>query len=239
MSAVTYGERPTWSPERPRLKLRQILLAWLVAAGALLIAAWIVPGVHVNGFGGAVVASAVIAVLNAFLPPHRRRRCGCRSWWCSASCSCSSSTRRCSLATSHLIPQWHHGRLVRLGARRGADRGGGLGRAPGDPRHERRRHLHVPDRAADREAAGRAGAHRRAGDHLPRDRRARAPGAAARDARRQRARDGALARRRARTGSRNGRPTSRRRPARARPGSCSARTTTSPRSAGSRRRRRR
>jgi len=67
--AVAYGEVPAWSPERPRLKPAQILLAWLVAAGALLIAAAIVPGVHVNGFGGAVIASAVIAVLNAILPP--------------------------------------------------------------------------------------------------------------------------------------------------------------------------
>ena len=69
MSAATYGERAGWSPERPKIRLGEVLLAWLVAAGALLIAAAIVPGVHVNGFLGAVVASAVIAVLNAFLPP--------------------------------------------------------------------------------------------------------------------------------------------------------------------------
>ena len=90
-------------------------------------------------------------------------------------------------------PAVDHGRLVRLGAPHRADRRRGHGRAPGDLRHERRRHLHLPDRPADREAAGRPGAHRRPGDHLPRDRRARAPGAAARAARRQRARDGALA----------------------------------------------
>jgi uncharacterized membrane protein YvlD (DUF360 family) len=45
------------------------VLSWLVAAGALLIAAWIVPGVHIEGFLGAVGAAAVIAVLNALLPP--------------------------------------------------------------------------------------------------------------------------------------------------------------------------
>jgi uncharacterized membrane protein YvlD (DUF360 family) len=66
---VTYGELPAWSPERPRFKPAEILLSWLVGAGALLIAAAIVPGVHVNGFLGAVAASAVIAVLNAILPP--------------------------------------------------------------------------------------------------------------------------------------------------------------------------
>jgi uncharacterized membrane protein YvlD (DUF360 family) len=64
-----YGEVPSWSPERPRLRLVQVVLSWLVAAGALLIAAWIVPGVHIQGFLGAVVAAAVIAVLNAVLPP--------------------------------------------------------------------------------------------------------------------------------------------------------------------------
>ncbi len=69
MSAATYGETPSWSPERPRLKLAQVILAWLVSAGALLIAAWIVPGVHITDFLGALVASAIIAVLNAFLPP--------------------------------------------------------------------------------------------------------------------------------------------------------------------------
>ncbi len=69
MSAATYGERAGWSPERPKIRLGQVLLAWVVAAGALLIAAALVPGVHVNGVAGAIFASAVIAVLNAFLPP--------------------------------------------------------------------------------------------------------------------------------------------------------------------------
>ena len=90
---------------------------------------------------------------------------------------------------------------------------------------------------ADRQAPGRRDAHRRAGDHLPRDRRPRAAGAAPRDARRQRARPWRAGSPTAPTGWPSGRPTSPRRPARARPGSCSARTRTSPRSAGSRRRR--
>jgi uncharacterized membrane protein YvlD (DUF360 family) len=36
---------------------------------SLLAAAWIVPGAHVTSFGGALIAAAVIAVLNALLPP--------------------------------------------------------------------------------------------------------------------------------------------------------------------------
>jgi uncharacterized membrane protein YvlD (DUF360 family) len=64
-----YGEMPSWSPERPRIRPGRVVLSWLVAAGALLIAAWIVPGVHIQGFLGALAASAVIALLNALLPP--------------------------------------------------------------------------------------------------------------------------------------------------------------------------
>ena len=55
--------------------------------------------------------------------------------------------------------------------------------------------LHAPRDAANRASHRRPDPDRRAGDHLPRDRRARTAGAAARDARRQRARDGALGRR--------------------------------------------
>ena len=46
-----------------------MLLTWLVSAGALLVAAEIVPHVSVTGFVGAVVAAALIALLNAVLPP--------------------------------------------------------------------------------------------------------------------------------------------------------------------------
>jgi uncharacterized membrane protein YvlD (DUF360 family) len=59
----------TYVPERPAIKPLRILVAWILSAAAILIAAGIVPGVHVNGFGGALVAAAVIAVLNAVLPP--------------------------------------------------------------------------------------------------------------------------------------------------------------------------
>ena len=46
-----------------------MILAWILSAAALLAAAWIVPGAHVNNFWSALVAVAVIAVLNAVLPP--------------------------------------------------------------------------------------------------------------------------------------------------------------------------
>jgi uncharacterized membrane protein YvlD (DUF360 family) len=68
-SVPKYGQTPKWSPSRPRLRPFRLLLAWVASAGALLVAAWIVPGAEVNHFGGALAAAAVIAVLNAILPP--------------------------------------------------------------------------------------------------------------------------------------------------------------------------
>ena len=64
-----YGESPAWKPARPRLHPFRLLLSWLVAAASLLVAAYIVPGVSVEGFAGAVVAALLIGVLNAVLPP--------------------------------------------------------------------------------------------------------------------------------------------------------------------------
>ena len=83
-------------------------------------------------------------------------------------------------------------RLVLVGAPDRADRLGRDDRPRGDLRDERRRHVHDPGDPADREAGRRPGAHRRPGDPLPRDRRARAARAAAGDARRERAGDGEL-----------------------------------------------
>src|SRR6476659_5180960 len=64
-----YGERVAWAPARPRIHPVRLLVAWLLSAGALLAAAWIVPGASVRSFGGALVAALVIAILNAVLPP--------------------------------------------------------------------------------------------------------------------------------------------------------------------------
>ena len=58
-----------WSPDRPRLRPLRLLIAWLSSALALLVAAGIVPGAHVNGFLGAVLVAAIVAALNAVLPP--------------------------------------------------------------------------------------------------------------------------------------------------------------------------
>ena len=47
-------------------------------SGLELVAAMIVPGVHIEGFFGAILAAALIAVLNALLPPPDRHRVGIR-----------------------------------------------------------------------------------------------------------------------------------------------------------------
>jgi len=58
-----------WSPARPRLHPVRLAAAWLVSALALLLAAEIVPGADIRDFGGAIVVAAIVAVLNAVLPP--------------------------------------------------------------------------------------------------------------------------------------------------------------------------
>jgi uncharacterized membrane protein YvlD (DUF360 family) len=64
-----YGDSVTWAPERPRFSLLRLLVAWLVAAVALLLAAWVVPDVTISGFLGAIAVAAVVGIVNAVLPP--------------------------------------------------------------------------------------------------------------------------------------------------------------------------
>ena len=69
MTTSAHGEKVVWGPARPRLSVLKLLVSWLLATAALLVAAWIVPGAAVNSFSGAFAAAAVIAVLNAIVPP--------------------------------------------------------------------------------------------------------------------------------------------------------------------------
>ncbi|MGZ8693705.1 MAG: phage holin family protein, partial [Gaiellaceae bacterium] len=66
---VEFGEAVTWQPERPKFKPLRLLLSWLVTAASLWVAAAILPGVDIEGTGGAFLVAAVVAVLNALLPP--------------------------------------------------------------------------------------------------------------------------------------------------------------------------
>ena len=47
----------------------QILLRWLLLAGALLLVAYLYPGVQVHSFGSALLAAAVLGLLNTLLRP--------------------------------------------------------------------------------------------------------------------------------------------------------------------------
>jgi uncharacterized membrane protein YvlD (DUF360 family) len=58
-----------WQPEVPRFHVLRVLASWFVSAVALLLSAAIVPNVEVAGFWGALVVAAVVAVVNAVLPP--------------------------------------------------------------------------------------------------------------------------------------------------------------------------
>jgi uncharacterized membrane protein YvlD (DUF360 family) len=65
----TYGAPVGWEPATPRLGLVRLLVSWVVAAAAVAVAAWLVPGVALEAPGSAFAVAAVIAVLNAVLPP--------------------------------------------------------------------------------------------------------------------------------------------------------------------------
>jgi uncharacterized membrane protein YvlD (DUF360 family) len=64
-----YGETVTWRPEKPHFKVWHLLTAWFATAFSLWVAAAILPGVDVDGPLGALLVAAVLAALNALLPP--------------------------------------------------------------------------------------------------------------------------------------------------------------------------
>jgi uncharacterized membrane protein YvlD (DUF360 family) len=69
VTTPSYGAETTWQPAKPRLRPLHLLISWIVAAASLYVAASIVPGVHVNDVAGAFVVAALIAVINAIVPP--------------------------------------------------------------------------------------------------------------------------------------------------------------------------
>ena len=49
--------------------MRGILLRWLILTFAIMTAAYLFSGIHVNGFGSALFAALVLGILNAFFRP--------------------------------------------------------------------------------------------------------------------------------------------------------------------------
>jgi uncharacterized membrane protein YvlD (DUF360 family) len=66
---AAYGQHPAWSPEPPRFRPLRLTLSWVVGAVAVSAAGWLLAGVHVKSFLGALEAAALIGVMNAILPP--------------------------------------------------------------------------------------------------------------------------------------------------------------------------
>ena len=72
MTALTqtgHGEAVTWEPTKPRLRPFRLLVSWAIAAATLYVAAILVPGVTLEQPGAAFVVAAVVAILNAIVPP--------------------------------------------------------------------------------------------------------------------------------------------------------------------------
>jgi putative membrane protein len=49
--------------------MRGLLLRWLILTVAILVAAYLFPGIQVSGFGTALFAALVLGILNAFFRP--------------------------------------------------------------------------------------------------------------------------------------------------------------------------
>ena len=64
-----YGETVRWQPERPRFRPLRLLISWVLTAVSLWATARLLPGVDVVDTGGALAMAAVVAAINAIIPP--------------------------------------------------------------------------------------------------------------------------------------------------------------------------
>ncbi len=69
VTTAAYGAGVEWQPAKPRLHPLRLVTSWVVAAASVYIAAALVPGVSLGAVGGAFIVAALIALLNAVLPP--------------------------------------------------------------------------------------------------------------------------------------------------------------------------
>jgi uncharacterized membrane protein YvlD (DUF360 family) len=63
------GGTPAWQPVRPRRRLFPLIVSWLATGVALMVAAELLPGMHIDDFGGALLIAVIVAALNAVIPP--------------------------------------------------------------------------------------------------------------------------------------------------------------------------
>ena len=231
-----YGQSTAWRPERPRFRLFPLVVSWLATGVALMVAAGLLPGVSIDGFWGALLVAAIVAALNAVIPPvlaALRLPPTLVLGFLLVLLADAGILLLTDALTDGILTR----RRLRLGAARRARRRRGERRARRPPRLGR--HVLAAHRAADRAPAGH---HRRAptspGSSSSRSTGSRCPCCAGRCATAT-PRPWRAGWPRTRTAWPSGRPTSPRRRAPARRGSCWAPTRTSRRSAGWRRRPRR
>ena len=49
--------------------MTRILIAWLITTIAILLAAYLLPGIRIASAGAAIIGAAILGILNAFLKP--------------------------------------------------------------------------------------------------------------------------------------------------------------------------
>jgi uncharacterized membrane protein YvlD (DUF360 family) len=64
-----YRERLAWQPATPRLHPLRLVVSWVLTAVAVYVAAELSPGFQIDQTGGGFLVAAVIAIVNAVLPP--------------------------------------------------------------------------------------------------------------------------------------------------------------------------
>ena len=65
----SYGHSTAWKPEAPRLRLFPLVVSWFATGVALMVAAWLLPGVDIRSFWGALLVAVIVSALNAVIPP--------------------------------------------------------------------------------------------------------------------------------------------------------------------------
>ena len=68
-SGPVHGRSTDWQSERPRFQLFPLVVSWVATGIAFMVAAGILPGVSIDGFWGALLVAAIVAALNAVIPP--------------------------------------------------------------------------------------------------------------------------------------------------------------------------
>ena len=66
---MSYGEQVRWEPATPRIGLARLIVSWLIGAAAVWVASAVLPGVSLEQTGAAFLVAAVVALMNAVLPP--------------------------------------------------------------------------------------------------------------------------------------------------------------------------